>query len=1164
MNAKTKQKKRKSASKTGSIMNLLRGAVGERENSRALRLAIETAKQKANQQLLSVISRMGRSSPLFDFVIPAARDKLEYPALQSRVALQSGGLETELRWVLDIVGHQAEVVNKFIRLKGIYCSAVMVGSPADALCALNSIEDECGATLWGIENRISYLAAFEGFESQRAFASRVGEGNRRTFAAFYAAKVSERNEARIIRDGYHRRLIEKIDSWSITKTFAAYIYYRLTGEISDVATIPGILAQEASSSVFDLWETFIAACLYIASDGDGRAHEILRRVLAEVSPALNDWRVRRIRISLGIEPADPMENPAYEQLVRGNYALSLDLATKAIQEDPNNVTTFLTLCRLQTLGYVCEVGEQSLLSKLLTVHSSESSYKDASAIDDIERLSVNFGIFGAAAALEDITKKTSTSLLWDVSPRTQLLSSGEDYTALKAMKSLTRCDDTAIDGLLGAVKQYELKALGFYEDDSLLGEVASAFALIDRAAQASEYEIAKHSVELLINSSYPILAIEGAILKAWLLFASGRRDECIICSVGAVVDRPEVLRSIPIKNLLCDIGYREVSHLDASIELPILFYLYGIVVGDSSKEISLKVSFKQFLKKNALEYPSRIVDKVHHFDEKLKVFFLSNVCTQEVMDLCGTFNSMEKLDAERMEVCKALIALDPGAAETYEDELIELTRRLSIEKAVLQVESSRIYADAQGLERYCRSMFKDLFLRYMDYRKSVAVIDGGSLEKTVDELLRTRDLKKIQSFLENYDVSSEALLLELIEGLADAFLNAPRYGIDSFIGSRIRHGSFEGAFRDPIEVAKLITKIDSKTGDYESNGYWLSAVSDPSACQALDSLLKTFSRNVDAILDEAVSKYLFVQSKEHPHGIVVLWRDLDAKRTLLKSWIIEVKGALGEEATIEQLFYFCLHRFFFPSLEVTLQSSANFIETTVYTRILSELDKLVVQINKQKSFPIGGLLAAISVLRESMSAAKEKVVRWFGLSAKEEASYSFTLQTAIEIGFKSVQNLHSRFHAALEWSVDDAANVILHPQAFQVINDVSYLIFGNVFEHSGYFSRTLYRVDDPVIGVQIFSSESSLIGIKIVSPIARDEDLSTIEANCEAARGKISSSAYEQVVKQKKRTGLVRLASRIEYDGSSSETFKFGLERERFFFVEFLLPRHLLTTEGIS
>ncbi|WP_156371531.1 MULTISPECIES: hypothetical protein [unclassified Acidovorax] len=1158
-----KSPKRKSASKVGSLVNLLRGAAGEKENGRVLRLAIETAKEKANRSLLEVISRMGRTSPLFDLVIPAARTKLQMTALQSRPALKPGSLEIELRWALDIVNNQYTAINDFIRIKKQYERSVMLGDHENAASQLNEIRSMCGATLWEIESNIAYLAAFQGFDSQKSYITTLTSENKKTFAAFFASNIGERNEARVSMEGYQRRLLEKIEKWNISKSFGTYIYYRLTGNIVDIESIPIILAQEAASSPYDLWETIVKVSIYIISSDNKSAISTLRNVFRTDGLNLTDSRLNRINIALGNASLAPVLNPAYEALLAGLHKESLEKASKQILEDPFDVTTFLVICRLLTLDEIYETNEKSMLGKAIDAFKSLSTYSNGSAVDIIERLTMNFGNFGYAAAISDIAKTTSTSILGDISIGAQILSTGCDATAAKTLLHSNNCPTKDYHNHLAVTYEYATEAGA--AEGSMLSPIAEAYSKLEHSANTLEYSLALGALNYLDSCSYPSLQIEACIIKPWLMLNAGLRDDCIVSSVQAVVKRPELLHALPIKDAVSDMGYRELSHLDKRIELPILFYLYGIVAGDGSKDISLKVAFKQFLKVHKIIFPSEIGDEKHPIDKSLKVFFLRNVCTQETMDLCGTFDSVQKLDTERMHICKTLINLDPVSAETYEEELIELTRRLSIEEAVQQVESSRIYADTSGLARICRSTYKDLFLRYLDYRGAGLVAEGIVLEREVEGVLRTRDAKLVQNYLDSYDISADTLLVELVEGLANTFMTSPRCGIDSFIGSRIRHGSFEGAFRDPIEALKLITKIDSRSGEYESNNHWLANIGDAGDRTAIDSALKGFSKNIDGILDDAVRRLLFVCDAEHPAGIVSLWPDAESKHKMIKYWVIELRGSLKPDSTIEQLLYHCLEQHFFPALEVAVKQSALFIEHVIYTKIVQEVDRLLLQVSKKcRGVELAGMIATISVLREDLEKAKNKVVKWFTVSANDGAERSFTLQTAIEIGFKSVQNLHSRFNGSLRWDIDDRANVVLHPQAFQMINDVSYLIFGNIFEHSGFYSLTSRRTDAPPSDVKIEAIGDSKIRVQIISAISPGENRDTIEENCLAARLKIDSSAYMEVVQQKKKTGLVRLASRIEHEGNGPESLNFGVIDGSFFEVSFALPDYLLTAKGVT
>ncbi|MEO9038939.1 MAG: hypothetical protein ABI265_02815 [Gallionella sp.] len=417
------------------------------------------------------------------------------------------------------------------------------------------------------------------------------------------------------------------------------------------------------------------------------------------------------------------------------------------------------------------------------------------------------------------------------------------------------------------------------------------------------------------------------------------------------------------------------------------------------------------------------------------------------------------------------------------------------------------------------------------------------------------------SFLDNYDISADSLLGELIEECAIHFLSLPRFGLDAFLGSRVRHGSLEGAFRSPLEARKLITKIDSSTNQYERNAYWLNSIEITNAEQnaSLNKVLNEFSLSIDSLLDSAISRYVHVRSAGNPDGLITLWPSDDtARQRLLKQWLISTKVFLSKGATIEQFVEYCSTTFFWPQLKNSLSDAAEFVTKTLAGKIHKGLSTLATEVQRIAQKP-QGLLASINAAKSDIDNAATKVSKWFAPPQFTNLGPSYSLKTGIEIGITSLRHLRPQFDTHVEWDVDKRANVLLHPTAFQAINDVAFLILGNIFKHSGFFEGNSVGEDRPRINIWLRWKDPDMVEVEVRNVISRTRDISLIEANVNTAKEKIRLGQFDSVALQKNKTGLVRLASTLNYENSGDKIIDFGVVESSSFSVIFAVPIYFLT-----
>jgi hypothetical protein len=302
-----------------------------------------------------------------------------------------------------------------------------------------------------------------------------------------------------------------------------------------------------------------------------------------------------------------------------------------------------------------------------------------------------------------------------------------------------------------------------------------------------------------------------------------------------------------------------------------------------------------------------------------------------------------------------------------------------------------------------------------------------------------------------------------------------------------------------------------------------------------------------------------VKSKTHPDGLISLWPiNETARRITLKGWIINSKININKDVKIEQFVDYCINTFFWPQLKHSLESAGAYITSVLAGQLQNELDHLRISIRAHTD-QLDLLAATIDTAKGDLNLAAQKVAKWFSPPQFAGASSSYLLKTGIEIGITSLRHIQPKFQPAISWTVDERANVLLHPQAFQVINDVAFLIFGNILQHSGHFTDIRVPQAEPKVHIEIRWSEPNIIEVEVRNAIAIGENIITITKSIEAAKQRIQQRAFDSVTKKTKNTGLVRLASTLNYEQSEEKQLDFGVTENNEFRVFFSVPKPFLT-----
>jgi hypothetical protein len=1171
-------KKKKSASKPTTPLSLIRGAMGHQTDWGPLLRALESVKGDAPAIQFEDLFGLASISPMLSLAYPASHPiSSALPFIQAVSRLEPVDFYKELAWALTALSYSAERIQAFIKYRDIYFKATSAGRTGEAILTLNKIDKNCGMSLWSIENRIALLSLQGGFENQRTFVSALNTKYKRTFISFFATNISERNETRVSLEGFENRLRERARSWTIKSDQIDYIFYKLLGTSSNsLISAANLISFEGSSSAIDLYETVLDQLCAVHSNPNIKIDPVVHSIRT-FGELLEDHCLRHLELLyLRDKPDVPSTQaievqPALELFLQGRYDNCVDLVNAILSDGEVEGDVVSLAAQLGALGYAVRCRSQGLASAYIRHLSSYLRYgpESTESAENIRKLSLNFRHIPYTASLG---KYAETDRRFSLIPMT--------ITAAVRSKRVTPCSFIALTSKTGTVFEnrslqslawhFEIVSKGLSSSSSreeFSAEVTNC-AGYEKKVSAQNFGQAIGHLDALELSPHTYFSREAMLLKAWALFNDGLIVECLVHSVRTAVSLPALRNVLPIDAVLRSRGFKELKELQREPVLSIGLKMYIERTDDRFKEVALQVAWKQFLKQYGIEKPSELDVRIGEFNLEEIVYFLREVCVQEVMELGSAFNSPNTLDEERLQICVLLTRIDPPRADDYNTEIIELTRRLSIEEGVKHVESSRVYVDIFGLERWASIRLQESFLRYMDYAAAGLQASAAELEKKLVKMLKGgMNSRDVSNFLDSYDVTADSILAEIIEEASTAFMSLPRYGLDAFLGSRVRHGSLEGAFRGSLERRKLVTKRESASGNYDKNAHWsdLGQKEKPFEQAKVDETLKNFCRGVDSLIDMAVTRYVYVRTDANQDGLISLWPNDELRRQSIQRWLIDVKLKLQPGATAGQLVNYCVATFFWPLLDQSLEGIRRF----VVDHLGGEICKLLQQLQSDITNTVGaeraaGFISHVRAAQHDVKDAGEMIAEWFVTQQKNQNQLSFQMKTAIEIGLKSTQRIRQHFHPTIHWDVDPRANVTLHTSAFEIISDISFLIFGNVSEHAGFPERGLATDPKPGIHITLLFREPNLIDIRVESDIGEDADESQIVKNLEIAKAQISARNFEESSKKKRGTGLVRLASTLNYEGVDDKVVDFGLTSNLRFYVYLSAPQFYYTVTNQS
>ena len=109
--------------------------------------------------------------------------------------------------------------------------------------------------------------------------------------------------------------------------------------------------------------------------------------------------------------------------------------------------------------------------------------------------------------------------------------------------------------------------------------------------------------------------------SSWFLYADGDIQGSILHTVSAAVSKPTLLRSLPLIQLFEHRGFRDLKQLEREPCLSIGLFLYISLTRENTKDVALKVAWKQFHKVHGLVKSSELKTKFSEFNSAEILFF---------------------------------------------------------------------------------------------------------------------------------------------------------------------------------------------------------------------------------------------------------------------------------------------------------------------------------------------------------------------------------------------------------------------------------------------------------------------------------------------------------------------------------------------------------------
>lgn len=1032
-------------------------------------------------------------------------------------------------WYVGLLDSFSGKLKKFLEIKKDIEKLLKKGELEKTRKMLESVDQEFGCTLWSIRLRVALIAVEEGLEGQKNYVQEILDKNLNGVIRFLVYYWSVRAEDKMAAPRFYQLFEHIVESADLSVPTIAFTEHYLLGNTDVSKNAEDSFYLISGLPLIDQYEFVINYLIELQVENKKIGKWLKLAQLSKLTDC--DHRLQKLMAAnqdnyTFPETAFNAVFSAREDLLNGIIPNRKSLQTDSLEDtvEINNCFSFF-----DEASFLDPESSKLVLPGELGEDEAIKLFKKGLMFDSTET-----GCWLRVVAAKKIFDPNNYDFSFEVkrfftSEAIDVYGFYEDGLLSKNLAQRLIKEDTSVyvkwhAFMAGVEPSFDQSSCT--NDSCYFSSIANLKNLWDQ----EEYEeVILQTHRIIVGEKFldPSTAMSYQI-KAKIEL--GNIEGALKDIVDFYFFRLDVARSLPFDKLNKAISKSERHSISSNIELPIF---YHILVEEFGADVSSlrAYSYEDFLISKGVCKPSEESKIYGCIDRKKVIFYLKNICVQEVMQFSFYFQKSKELEDERIRVCNLLADLDPMNATIYEEELRNLVRNSHIQSAIKQLRQSKISIDENEIRKWAGENLKQDYERLQDLIRSGQRITREGFKETLLNALKG-DVIEPSAFSVPENESGQ-LLKELLSSFIRESYSNQEHGLDCYLSMRIRHGTLSGQLRNPVEEEFLITKRSSDDGKYHENEFWKRRLEGRLTKGDLEEVLfflETFSVEIDEYIEYVTENLIQIKSPKKTSG---LFEPL-IPTTNIMALAYDIESGLSFDDFVDSAF-----QVFWTIVEADLKRVRAFFVSSGKDNFKAIFANLESKFEKFESDEVLlNLKDASKLCFTRLSSALDRVSEWFELP-KPANDITFAMDELIEVGLESVKALHSDFDPIIKKDVSDIPKL---SNALNLFSDMFFIIFENIYKHGGIST-------DPTVRVYC-----ELDGDNIVTTVKNELDLSDadIERNIQKlndVRHRLYGREYGQALRSEGGTGFFKLRKLIEGDGSVESRLEFGIEDNLFFVV---------------
>lgn len=909
-------------------------------------------------------------------------------------------IESEIAWIIDSILEHAEKLNIFIDLKTKYEKAFLLNKYDQAEKILSKIENDICYSNWGIENKLLLTESQSGTENNWLLTSNYLKRLKDPLSIFFVeqnSKKAEKNYSYFRFKSNFENIIQDVGDL----IFEYLCFKTLYTGYSGFNHYSFFLNIESSSSLIDRYLLLID--IFIELVPRKNPHFLINPINELLCKIPNDTRLKQLFNMLSDGFCSLSDQRQVTEIIDeysiGNYDHCVTKGIRLLEQYPTSIETYViyvkSLIEDSKEYKPSNVSENidKILKGLYAVFSADEGLH--LAMEDLLKTSLKLFSFGFGKQLYGVINKKISLDKTDNTPHFYDIVNSEIHNS-KLLNYLDEVDSKISKNIFQNFETFKniSAKINLYINNGDFEKLEQNQEIPDNRKQIyiARAMLKSNSYEKLIpylekistESQYSIITKQEIIEMLYNAYiAENRSEEALNLYIESFFDNSNLVNKLDTSKL-----YNQLKTLDEpikSINLPIFFHQS---ISDVYEQY---VEYDNFLEFNELEKPTGLITN-HSIAEKKIIYFLKEVCSIEIMHQSIYFDGTDDIENERINLLKHLLTVDKNNEAEYIKEITEITQKTKIRKAIQEVNKGRITVNAQQLKNQEENNIKENFLRFKELLAFSNIHDIKFMDVTPKMLNAYLEGKTIVNINDPAYVTFKSMFVDL----RDKFILSKDFGLDGYLSTRIRHGTFLNHIRSIFESFNLISQ--KQNNEYIDNPHWLDAM--PTTLEGkqknIQLALKAFSKEIDELTEDIIKEQIQVKTEKHGQKPKAFF-DFTLNDQALAYLFEQSKSPVSNHTEFLNFVLEYLEATTNINLKKIRKHFASDIKNK-YTQIIDELDKNIRKIIGNNLFI--NLTNSIVTCRTNIQNELDNIAEWFNISNPSTDNFldiETIIKTAVEI-----------------------------------------------------------------------------------------------------------------------------------------------------------------------